>query len=59
MQFFERQNTITRNLQKKSSDNFYKSGNGSAFSSKSDQFDDFEQAMRETKMEFFFADSER
>ena len=60
MQFFERQNTITNN--QKTAQNFYKtdSGQGSAFSSKSDPFenDNFNQSMRETKMEFFFAENE-
>lgn len=62
MHFFERQNTITRNLSKKSSDQYYQTnyGKDSNFSSKSDTFenDNFDKSMRETKMEFFFTDSE-
>ena len=59
MQFFERQTTITRNLQRQIGDGFYRTNYGadSAFTLIGASEDDgFEQTMRETKMDFFFSD---
>lgn len=55
MQFFERQQTISRTFSKQA-DTFYQtsSGGGSAFTT-FDRFDSgFDSSMRETKMSFFF-----
>ena len=62
MQFFERQSTITRNLQKTFGQGFFRTNYGteSAFTllenDSRNTADDpsFEQSMRETKMSFFF-----
>lgn len=62
MQFFERQITITRNLQRQIGDGFYRTNYGadSAFTLIGANEDgDFDQVMRETKMDFFFSDQRK